>query len=288
MRPRHHYGAVHLNLAQSAHCGADEYYIQSVDDGQYLTVKEGPSPTYRHHVSHHRDVNIPLKLLHFQKEQSEATVFRIKKYESSLSSWRTQLKIGSKVFVRDSRISQRICHGNGWYKGNVIGIKDSDVSEYGKMINVKYSGIAIDCSGLRKVCRVSGELWVPIESEDISLFTKDEKSEYYRRILREEDFSPDCFKTAEEMEAEWKEIEENLRGEIGDDVVKQTRPDGAQDIEYEQKRKIMKSKSFIQHRNGRKEKKKKKWIYKGLKSDIKRLERKSRKYGLIQKYEWYL
>ena len=286
MRPRHHSHAVHLNLAQSAHCGDDEYYIQSVDNGQYLTIKEGSSPTYSMGMWRylfHRDV----KLLYFQEDQCEATMFRIKKYESSLSSWRKQLKIGSKVFIKNSQLR----HADGWkcwFKGNVIGIMDSGASEFGKMINVKYNGVAIDCSGLRRVRRVNGELWIPIESEDISLFTKDEDSEHYRHILREVDFSPDCFKTAEEMEAEWKEIQESLRGEIGDDIIGRVLPDGAQDIEYEKRRKTAKSKSFIQHRNMRKERKKKKWIYKGLKSDIKRLEKKSRKYGLMRKYGLYL
>merc|ERR1719474_987292 len=139
-------------------------------------------------------------------------MFRLKKYERyrsrSLSVWRERLRIGTKVFF-ESGI---------WFKGQVIGIRNTVVSEFGKMVQVSYSGIDTDCSGDPR--RVDGELWVPIESKRISSFTDRIHSKRHRRVLRMWDFPK--FKTPKQKVAERvikEEMAESERGQIGDDRV---------------------------------------------------------------------
>jgi len=96
-------------------------------------------------------------------------------------------------------------------------------------------------------------------------------------VLREEHYKESDFLP----ELEWDEIE-SLYGQIGDLRIGRPVPDGTLDVEYEKKRKSKK------RRRG----KKRKHNYGNWKRNDKLrkkvIERKSRKYGLISKYELYL
>merc|ERR1719474_1385467 len=139
------YDAEHLKLVQSARCGEDEYHIQSLRDEQYLCVEPGRFECEWGFPEEDKQ-RLPLKLMHFQGDESKATVFRFKKYErlQSLSAWRERLRIGKKVYVDGSTLES---HGSAWYEGQVIGIKNSVASEFGKMVQVSYSGIDTDQNG---------------------------------------------------------------------------------------------------------------------------------------------
>merc|ERR1712130_791082 len=98
--------SVELQLVQSNDAGKDEYYIQSADDGQYLTVEKVSSEnTYERWDSDHCGLCVEGKIKQgleemkykFQDKKSEATLFRFQKYRHSLDSWRRRLKIGSQV-----------------------------------------------------------------------------------------------------------------------------------------------------------------------------------------------
>ena len=136
-----------LQLVQTTHCGNDEYYIQSMDNGQYLN---GNSMYFD-----------------FQDYQSAATLFRFKKYQRPLEGWRRRLGVSSHVLYKKQYRRNSIRAA-----GEVIATKDG---EFGREIMVQYKGFSWThwCNGiyniLPKVERVSGEDWIPIESDLISI-----------------------------------------------------------------------------------------------------------------------
>merc|ERR1719336_370602 len=165
--------------------------------------------------------------------------------------------------------------------------------EDGQYLSMKYKGIIggghwDDCDlfttptschcNYGKVQRVQGEIWLPVESNLISNPSSIDPSIL---VLREEDYNERDFLPPKPLyfkpEPEGIEI-----GQIGDLRIGRPVPDGTLDVEYEKKRKSKK------RRRG----KKRKHNYGNWKSNDKLrkkvIERKSRKYGLISKYELYL
>ena len=143
--------AVIFQLVQADHCGNDEYYIQSVEDGRYLFI-EG---------------NVEVKwsqgpVLKFQEFQSEATLFRFKNNERPLEEWRKSFRIGSDILYLKQRIRRPV-----WVRGKVIATKNG---EFGKEIKVKYKGLIWRNYMVNdEVERVRGEIWIPIASDLISI-----------------------------------------------------------------------------------------------------------------------
>jgi len=297
-----------------------EYYIQRLEDGQYLSIKYGPDvryalyPEFAARHGHSRDIR--LKSMGFEESSSAATLFRFRAYHHPLDQWRKQLSVGHSVLYRK--------HGRDWVwvNGKVIATKHNG---FGTEIKVKYKGIIggghwDDCDlfttptschcNYGKVQRVQGEIWLPVESNLISnpssidpsiLENKPCKFENHNGenhiVLREEDYNERDF-LPPKPEPERDEIdslygfEEQLYfkpeperieiGQIGDLRIGRPVPDGTHDVEYEKKRKSKK------RRRG----KKRKHNYGNWKRNDKLrkkvIERKSQKYGLIQKYELYL
>ena len=95
--------AVILKLVQTDHCGKDEYYIQSVDDGQYLTIKYAQELWYGYVPGGIPMRSDPrLELLYFQDYQSEATVFRFRLYHHQrhrVDEWIRRLMCGLTCFI---------------------------------------------------------------------------------------------------------------------------------------------------------------------------------------------
>ena len=198
-----------LQLVQTNHCGNDEYYIQRMENGQYLKID-----------SHRRPLgpvtsggSVCIRICLFQDCQSEATLFRFKKYQRPLEEWRRCLGVGSSILYK---LKYPLRRSSVWVKGEVIGTKDG---EFGREIMAKYKGITWGPRGppfspyytfrslindAPKVERVSGEIWIPIESNLIS-----NKIPY--GVLKEEDFSADDFKTVEERERDRKAAEMGIQ-----------------------------------------------------------------------------
>jgi len=93
--------AITLRLVQPDGCGEDEYYIQSVEDGQYLTMKydaqSDPDSDMMYGVS--------TESIGFQVNQSKATLFRFKRYnhrdnQSNPRSSLLNTRIGRSVFLK--------------------------------------------------------------------------------------------------------------------------------------------------------------------------------------------
>ena len=179
-----------------------------MNNGQYLKID---SQHYWPSGSVTNGGRVCIRICLFQHRQSEATLFRFKKYQRSLEEWRRWLGVGSRILFRFKKY-----HSTCWVKGEVIDTKDG---EFGREIMVKYKGITWGPRGLPfspyytfrslinnapKVERVSGEIWIPIESNLISI---ENLNGVHHHILKEEDFSADDFKTIEERESERKAAE---------------------------------------------------------------------------------
>jgi len=261
-----------------------EYYIQRLEDGHYLSIKYGPDvryilyPDFAARNGHTRDIR--LESFGFKESSSAATLFRFRANRHPLDQWRKQLRVGDSVLYRK--------HGRDWIwvNGKVIATK---YNGFGTEIKVKYKGIIggghwDDCDlfttptschhNYGKVQRVQGEIWLPVESNLISI---QNHNGIYHTVMREEhynwfDFLP---------ESEW-EVIEGLYGEIGDRRIGRQVPEGTHDLEYEKRRKSKK------RRKGKKRKCNDRNWKSNDKLRKKAIERKSRKYGLIPKYELYL
>jgi len=73
-----------LQLVMIDGCGTDEYHIQCIDDGQYLSVDDEDNT------------------IHFQGDQTKSVRVRLKLYSrSNLDQWRQDLDEGSRVWYRD-------------------------------------------------------------------------------------------------------------------------------------------------------------------------------------------
>ena len=257
--------AVVLEFVQTNDCGNDEYYIQSIDNGQYLTLQ-----CY--------DVALVpnLNSMCFQKDQSKATLFLFKRYQQPLEQWKKRLTVNSHVLYRDGESAVY------WVKGTVIAIKHNG---FGTEIKVRYSGYTAWCTNGEwdHLRRVSGETWIPIESNLISIQNLDGIK---HSVLRARDLSADDFGSEQEI-WEWQVAVGALYVEIGDDLDGLTCPDGRgqyeRRVKSNQKRRVKSEK-----KQGTKERRK--WSHKKWsgKDNDKRIERKSRKYGLIRKYAFYL
>ena len=268
--------AVALQLVQSNDCENDEYYIQSADDGQYLTLKN-----YRVRnnsavgFSDHSGLCIDFKngyqeLKHrVQEKQSDATLFRFRKYRHSSDSWRKRLEIGSQVLVVNAQTGN---HNPSWVKGNVTAFRKN---EFGTAIQVRYSGIqearVDEFVPQYEPRKVSGTLWVPIESDRICRRDCNDTS-HHHKTWKESDF-PEWY--AEEAE---RQRVMNLYGQIGDDIIEigdRMVPNGENRFERKVKSR--------ERRNTRKRKNEmsKNW---NSKNNKKRMERKSKKYGKMQQH----
>ena len=271
----HASNSVELQLVQSNDCGKDEYYIQSADDGQYLTVKRVNIEGTGHRHSDHCGLCIEGKhgfeeMKHrFQEKQSEATLFRFRKYRHSSDPWRKRLEIGSQVLVVNAQTGN---HNPSWVKGYVEAFRKN---EFGTEIQVKYSGIQAaridEMVPQYEPRKVSGTLWVPIESDRICRRDCNDTL-HPHKIWKESDF-PEYY--AEERE---RERVMNLYGQIGDEAIEigdRTVPDGENRFERRVKsreRRIMKKRKNEMSRN---------W---NSKNNRKRMERKSKKYGKMQQH----
>jgi len=141
--------AVALKLVQSNECGDDEYYIQSVDDGHYLTVNI-KSIAWSGHSQ--------FSSIHFQETQSEAAIFRFKEYDGPLARWRERLETGSNILFNLSSGGD----GSEWVNGRVTG---TNQLRFNKQVKVEY----VDDT-LRQTS------WVFVESDRI-LFQFDDEEE---------------------------------------------------------------------------------------------------------------
>lgn len=255
---------------QTKDCGNDEYYIQSIDNGQYLTLQcsfEIPSLWDNGAISAH------LNFTCFQDDQSKAALFRFKTYhrDQPLAQWRKRLTRYSHVLYRDEEST------DFWVKGTVVATKHNG---FGTEIKIRYSGYT-DYEFNRNIRIVSGERWLPIES-DLIFHPKSKKC----TVLRAHDLFASDFGSYQEK-LEWKVAVGALHGEIGDDLDGLTSSDGRRQykrrVKSNRKRKVKSEKN-----QGTKERRK--WSHKKWsgKDNDKRIERKSRKYGLIRKYAFYL
>jgi len=78
--------ALLLQLVQIDGCKTDEYHIQCIEDGQYLSVDDEENT------------------IHFQGDQTKSVRIRLKLYSrSNLDQWRLRLDKGSRVWYRSSR-----------------------------------------------------------------------------------------------------------------------------------------------------------------------------------------
>ena len=242
---------------QTKDCGNDEYYIQSIDNGQYLTLQyNGAIPAH-------------LKSVCFQDDQSKAALFRFKTYhrDQPLEQWRKHLTLYSHVLYRDEEST------DFWVRATVVATKHNG---FGSEIKVRYSGYTDD-DFYRNIRIVSGERWLPIES-DLIFHPKSKKCP----VLRAHDLSADDFGSYQEK-LEWKVAVGALHGEIGDDLDGITYPDARG--QYKRRVKSNRKRTVkSEKKQGAKERRK--WSHKKWsgKDNDKRIERKSRKYGLIRKY----
>lgn len=257
-----------LQLVQVNDCENDEFHIQNMDDGRYLTVQcgHGGSCTY----------TLRLRSVCFQDDPLKATLFRFKTYHHRLERWRKRLTVNSNVLYRE----RDYWGTRTWIKGHVVGTRHSG---FGTEMKVKYSGYSGDDYDdfEDKVKWISGGRWIPIESDLISV---QNLNGIEHTVLRAYDLCADNFRTHREK-VEWKLAVGALSGEIGDDRDGIMCRDGGnrykQRVTSERRRKMEKK---------NKKKKNRKRIHRDWngKDDDKRIERKSRKYGLIRKYQVHL
>ena len=243
--------AVVLQFVQTKECGNDEYYIQNIENGQYLTFQ---------------------RTMWFQYDQSEATLFRFKTFHQPLERWRKRLTVNSHVLYRG-------------LKGTVIATKHNG---FGTEIKVRYYPILwYRDSESDMFRRVSREKWIPIESDEIS-----SERDHFRRVSGEKwipiESDEISIQNLDGMhDTEFKGNWIDLDGEIGDDLDGLTSSDGRgqykRRVKSNRKRRVKSEK-----KQGTKERRK--WSHKKWsgKDNDKRIERKSRKYGLIRKYAFYL
>ena len=179
----------------------DEYYIQSIDNEQYLILQC------------YNVALVPnLNSMCFQDDQSKATLFRFKTYHQPLEQWRKRLTLYSHILYQVPHSA------DFWVKGTVVAIKHNG---FGTEIKVRYSGYTAWYRDFT-FRRVSGEIWIPIESDAISFQNLDG---IQHSVLRAHDLSADDFGSAQEI-WEWKVAVGALYGEIGDDLDGLTCPDG--------------------------------------------------------------
>jgi len=95
--------AVPLQLVKIGGCGIDEYHIQCVDDGQYLSV----------HIQMDDDEDED-RIVHFQGDHTKSVRVRLKQYNRCyLDRWRLDLDTGSQIWYRDD-------DSYGWCAAKVI------------------------------------------------------------------------------------------------------------------------------------------------------------------------
>ena len=222
------------------------------------------------------DFGIPNVQISMTANESDAAIFRFKECPHSLDSWRKQLEIGSDVVVVCARPGD---HSGSWVEGHVIGFRDNG---FGTEINVIYRGIcaeAYDWDDNHAPERVSGTVWIPIESNRICRRDCDDTS-HRHKIWTESDFivwTPwEADRILEKYEAFWKCEIGDVMSDIDDPNC--DRMDSHKGDKFDRK---------VKYRVKRWRKKRKNGISKNWnsKNDKKRMERKSRKYGKIPR-QW--
>merc|ERR1711860_302479 len=117
--------------------------------------------------------------------------------------WRKRLTVNSNVLYRE----RDYWGTRTWIKGHVVGTRHSG---FGTEMKVKYSGYKWNGSAVKWI---SGERWIPIESDLISVQNLNGNE---HTVLRAYDLCADNFRTHREK-VEWKLAVGALSGEIGDD-----------------------------------------------------------------------
>lgn len=222
------------------------------------------------------DFGIPNVQIAMTANESDAAVFRFREHRKPLDSWRKQLEIGSDVVVVCARPGD---HSGSWVNGHVIGFRNNG---FGTEIEVIYRGIyaeAYDWRNGHTPERVSGTVWVPIESNRICKRDCDDKS-HRHKIWTESDFVEwDQWETDRilgKYDAFWK-------CEIGDIMSDSDDPNNDPMDSYKRD-KFDRKVNYLKKR-WRKKTKNVESKNRNSKNDKKRTERKSKKYGKIPS-EW--
>jgi len=261
--------ALSLQLVRPDEGGDDEYHFMNLDDGKYLAVKydherivrlhrgcplyHDPSRTFLPLRSYGDEV--PEPSMHFKDSPSEGTLFRIKEYPF-IRERGFELEIGSRVHYRVWGFDEP----DHWISARVIAAK---YSAFGKEVKLKYGGYC--CTYGDIIYRREGVTdWIPALSPDIKRYGSE--ADHNRQRLLAEQF------VAEQFEIFWKKWEKEFECNVCD-------PNMMDDERYKKR---------VKSRKMRKSKKKKRGHYRDWnvddKGSLKRIERKSRKYGRIPKY----
>jgi len=242
--------ALSLQLVRPEHGGDDEYYFQNLDDGKYLTVQYG-----KESIDHHGHRGYPIHNYYDHYRGGPDPVPSLHFADSPSEA--TLFRLKKYPLKRDRGFDLRIgCRVNyydeqydDYFEAHVIGIR---YSAFGKEVKLKYGGMvgAFTEQWIDEVTE-----WITALNPKISAYSK------YKICL---------WKPQQPLNAEEK-------AEIGD--LKICDLNVMEDERYEKR---------VKSRGKMKSKKRKRGNYRNGKVEdkraFKRIQRKMRKYGRIQKY----
>jgi len=295
--------ALSLQLVRPDDAVDDEYYIQNADNDKYLVVEHDTesihaSWSWQDHLQNWHFCPAGIRnpgsrerctTLHFEDSPSEATMFRIKECGPSFDA-ALDLRIGSRVSYKSDYDAEVGGHsGRARVKARVI---DLDQNAFGRRVKLKCDGIGYVNYDRVDPVRIDMETdWIPAESPLIrdyilrdrhSQFAVDEwnrlkKEQNERERLWEEQYEERQREELAKKQLEEKRVQLRIqkKGEIGDFKVAFCEPPQVIEVSpiYEKR---------VKSRDKTKQKKRKRKNHRNWngKCNDKRIERKTRKYGL--------